>query len=341
MKSALILIPSYEPDTKIIDVVDSLTMNDYPILVVNDGSNSSFDRVFEQIKSKITYLSYEENKGKGYALKYGFSKIKELFPDVLYVITVDGDGQHSIDDINKMYEKLCETEEIVIGVRNFGKDIPAKSKFGNLYSRINRSLLTKQYLIDDQCGLRGYPVEYIPDLLKIKGDRYEYEMNQIVKLQMMHAKIVTLPIQTIYFDGNSTSHFAPIKDTIRIHSTILLRALPAVISNSLLISAIIVGIKYLSLPLFAIVYFSYLIMSLLYMFTINIIYDIKSVKKFIFSELIITIIKMSLCHLLLWLTIVILGWNYIAITPFIVVALSLLNILFAYVIYKIKKTKKD
>ena len=130
MKDAVILIPSYEPDDNLVKIVDALSKDDFPLLVVNDGSDPSFDIVFEQIKEKASYLSYKYNRGKGYALRYGYNKIKELFPDSKYVITVDGDGQHSIEDINKVYIKLCEEDKIVLGVRNLDKDIPPKSKFG-------------------------------------------------------------------------------------------------------------------------------------------------------------------------------------------------------------------
>ena len=104
-KDAVILIPSYEPDDKLIKIVTLLKEDNFPVLVVNDGSNPSFDSTFEQIQNDAAYLSYKDNRGKGYALRYGYSYIESLFPDAKYVITVDGDGQHSIEDINKVYDK--------------------------------------------------------------------------------------------------------------------------------------------------------------------------------------------------------------------------------------------
>ena len=340
-KDAVILIPSYEPDDKLIKVVKLLKDDGFPILVVNDGSNPSFDYIFEQVKNDAIYLSYNDNKGKGYALRYGFAHIDEFFPDAKYVITVDGDGQHSIEDINKTYDKLCETEKIVIGTRDFGKDIPPKSKFGNWYSKINRSWLTKQYLSDDQCGLRGFPIRYLPDLLKMSGDRYEYEMNQIVKLQMMHADIATVPIKAIYEGGrNSTTHFAPFKDTLRIHSFITLHAVPCIICNLILISAMLVGFTYLNLPTYASIYISYFTCTCLYLLLVNIIYCVKSKRKCIGIELLAMLIHMLIAHLLLWLTIDIAHWNYIAITPFVVVFASLFNIPLAWLLHKIGNSSK-
>ena len=342
MKDAVILIPSYEPDDNLISLVNSLVDIDFPILVVNDGSNPSFDPVFDKIKYKVSYLSYKDNRGKGYALRYGYSHIQELFPNSKYVITVDGDGQHSIEDINKMYNTLLEKDKVVLGVRDFNKDIPPKSKFGNWYSRINRSWLTKKYLPDDQCGLRGFPIRYIPYMIKIKGNRYEYEMNQIVRLQMMHADIITLPIKMIYHDNNSTTHFAPFMDTLRIHSLIAYHGIPCILCNLILISMMILAFHYTSLPTYAPIYISYLGVTLLYIALVNIIYPVRNRWASIGVELLSTGLEMLIAHLLLWLTIDIFKWNYIAITPFVVVFASLINIpLAAFLNYANRSIEKE
>ena len=338
MKDAVILIPSYEPDDKLISLVDSLRDDDFPILVVNDGSKESFDPIFDKLKGKASYLSYKDNRGKGYALRYGYSHIDELYPNSKYVITVDGDGQHSIEDINKIYNKLCETDKIVIGTRDFGKDIPPKSKFGNWYSKFNRSWLTKQYLSDDQCGLRGFPVRYLKDLIKISGDRYEYEMHQIVKLEMMRVDIETVPIKAIYEGGkNSTTHFLPFMDTLRIHSYIALHSIPSIICNLILISSMILAFHYSNLPTYAPIYISYLISTTLYLLLVNIVYRVRNIKRLFGEELLAMAIHMLVVHLLLWLTIDIFHWNYIVITPFVVVLASLINIPLARFFHLIEK----
>lgn len=342
MKDAIILIPSYEPDQNLINVVDSLINNKFPVLVVNDGSNASFDALFDKIKDKVTYLSYETNHGKGYALKYGFKKVLELFPDIKFVITVDGDGQHSIEDINRVYDTLLEKNNTVLGVRDFGKDIPPKSKFGNWYSKFNRSWITKQYLSDDQCGLRGFPVSYLPYLIKIKGDRYEYEMNQVMRLQMMHVDIITLPIKTIYIDGNSTSHFKPLKDTLRIHSLIAYHAIPSIICNLILISMMILAFHYTNLPTYVPIYLSYASTTLLYLLIVNIIYPVRHRWALIGVELLSTGLEMLIAHFFLWLTLDIFQGPYVAITPFVVVLASLINIPLAlFLDYAKRNIKKE
>ena len=340
MKSAVILIPSYEPDENLIRIIETLKDNGYPILVVNDGSNPTFNNVFEKAKESAFVLSYDNNRGKGFALKYGYSKIPELFPEAKYVITVDGDGQHSIKDINRIYDKLCKTNKIVLGVRTFDKNTPPKSKFGNDTSKFTRSWLTKQYLPDDQCGLRGFPVEYIPELIKMKGNRYNYEMSQLVKLQLMHVELVKLPIETIYIEQNNGTHFAPFKDTMRIQSLIFVHGIPAIICSLILMALMMLSYRFSGLSSFATIYLSYLISTVLYIVLTIIIYPVKSILRCIGTEGASMILRMLLCHLILWIFVDSLGWNYFIMIPIAVFITSFFNVLYAYIISKIKILNK-
>ena len=304
MKEAVILIPSYEPDDLLVNVVNELVNEDFPVLVVNDGSGREFDRVFEQVKDKVQYISYETNKGKGYAMRTGYKQIPTLFPEAKFVITADGDGQHTLKDIKRVYSKTT------------------------------RSLLTKQYIQDDQCGLRGFPVRYIPDLLKIKGNRYEYEMNQMCVFQLMQAPIYTLPIETIYLDNNSRSHFSPFKDTFRIQTIIFLHSIAALLCTALLMFLLIVAIKHEVFPLVASVYLCYTATFLLYFLLLNIFYPTKSFFRRLFKELFFVALKMETTHLLLELTLTVLHWNYNVMVPIVVFISCTLNVLFSWLLRK-------
>jgi len=223
-KKTVILIPSYEPDPRLVELCRILTEMEFDCLVINDGSNESFDHIFEGAKQYAQIDGYKVNRGKGEAMKYGYSIISEDYPDAKFIITCDGDGQHSPRDVNRVYEKLEEENELVFGIRYMGKEVPARSKFGNMVSKIIRSTLTRQYVADDQCGLRGFPIRYLEDLVRLEGSRYEYEMNQITVFQLKHYKIIQLPIEVIYENGNPTSHFKVFRDTGRIHHAIFKHA---------------------------------------------------------------------------------------------------------------------
>mgnify|MGYP003295129110 CR=1 FL=1 len=223
-KKTVILIPSYEPDPRLIELSKILSDMEFDVLIINDGSNESFNPIFEKAKEFAHLEGYKVNRGKGEAMKYGYTIIKEDYPDAKHIITCDGDGQHSPRDVQRIYETLEKENDLVFGVRYFGKEVPMRSKFGNLVSRIIRSTLTKQYIADDQCGLRGFPIRYLSDLIALEGSRYEYEMNQMVVFQLKQYRIVQLPIEVIYENGNPTSHFQVMRDTGRIHHAIFKHA---------------------------------------------------------------------------------------------------------------------
>ena len=335
IKDAVILIPSYEPDELLINVVRDLKKENFPILVVNDGSGKEFDHIFNQIKDQVEYLEFDKNRGKGAAMKYGYKNISRLFPNAKYVITADGDGQHALKDIIRVYDKLCETNQLVFGVRHFGREVPFRSRFGNDFSKTTRSLLTKQYIQDDQCGLRGFPVRYIPDLLKIVGNRYEYEMNQMVVFQMMQSPIYTLEIETIYLDHNSRSHFAPFRDTFRIQTIIFVHSIAAILCYLLMIGLMLVGFHYEMGPIIGITYACYTACFLLYFLILNIAYPTKSFFRRLFKELLFVAIRMATCHLLLELTITVFHWNYYVMVPIAVLLGASTNVLFSWLLRKV------
>ena len=334
MKDAVILIPSYEPDELLVNVVKELVENDFPVLVVNDGSGPEFEPIFDQVKDTVKYLSYEKNMGKGHAMKHGYKNLLSLYPDAKYVITADGDGQHSLKDIIRVYEAMKKHNHLVFGVRDFGKDVPFRSRFGNDFSKTTRSLLTKQYIQDDQCGLRGFPIRYLDFLIKINGNRYEYEMNQMVDFQLSHSPTYTLPIETIYLDNNSRSHFSPFKDTFRIQSIIFLHALPAICCLALQMFLMILGYKYDVVPTAGICVIAYTACFLLYFLLLNIIYPTQSFFRRLFKELFFVALKMSTCMLLLFLTVDLAHWTYYAMVPICVLLATPLNLLFSWLLRK-------
>ena len=223
-KDTYILIPAYKPDHLMIELLENLTKEGFDIVVVNDGSGDGFNEIFKIAERYALVLNQDRNRGKGAALRFGFTYVN-LHPEShQFIITCDADGQHAVSDIVKIYDKLHETNNVVFGCRSFGKDVPKRSRNGNFMSRLCRTLITKDYIGDDQCGLRGFPIKYITHLISLQGDHYEYEMNVVCTLQIRKLKIEEVPIQTIYLNDNATSHFNPSLDTFRIQRTIWINA---------------------------------------------------------------------------------------------------------------------
>ena len=219
-----ILIPAYRPDHLLIELLVELKKEDFDIVVVNDGSGDKYDDVFKEAEKYAVVLKQNINRGKGAALRFGFSYVNLHPNNHNYVITCDADGQHAVKDIIKINDKLHETNNVVLGSRRFDKSVPKRSRNGNFMSRLCRTLITKEYVPDDQCGLRGFPIKDIFNITTLPGDHYEYEMNVICNLQIKRLKFEEVPIETIYLDGNKSSHFKPNLDTFRIQRSIWMNA---------------------------------------------------------------------------------------------------------------------
>ncbi len=229
-RNSVVLIPSYQPEETLIILSRGLMNQGFKVLIVDDGSGPSYQHIFEASKEFATVIGYDHNQGKGFALKHGFKYIIDNFGEFKGVITADGDGQHRILDIVAMEEKLSESNTTIIGTRYFDTKIPFKSKIGNDMSQFTQSLSTYRYLQDNQCGLRAFLIKDLPELIKIGGNRYEYEMRVITHLQYKEIPYITMRVETIYEDGNKTSHFRPLLDTLLIQSSILLSGLINIIS---------------------------------------------------------------------------------------------------------------
>ena len=322
----VILIPSYEPDEQLIKVVDSLIKEEFPVLVVNDGSGKEFDKVFNQIKDKVQYIELDHNQGKGMALKTGYKNIPSLFPEAKYVITADGDGQHATSDIIKMSKLLEEHDECVLGIRPFDKSVPFRSRFGNYYSQLTRSLATKTYLEDDQCGLRGFPVRYLEELTTIKGRRYDYEINQLTSFQLREYPIIPMKIELIYpNDNNQKTHFRNFKDTWNIQCIIAYQGLPSLISLSLLIAGLMVlyyfGYSFHHLIIFP----TYLLSAVLTLTVWHFAEPTKKPLNRVLKELLFTIIKMTSVFALMFLFIDAFKMSFFIAIPLLVFLACLYN----------------
>lgn len=231
----IVVIPAYNPDDKLIHLIKDLTKLGLQCVVVNDGSNQDCSYVFDTI-SKM-YLcdvySYRENKGKGAALKIGLKYASEKYLSSCGFVTADADGQHAPKDILKVAETLeYYPEQLILGVRNFNNlKVPFKSKWGNRITSFVFLISSGRQCADTQTGLRGIPRDLLETCIRVPGNRYEYEMNFLMEATKAGRTFLSVPIESIYIDENKSSHFHPIKDSIRIYYNILKYSLSSLTSS--------------------------------------------------------------------------------------------------------------
>jgi putative flippase GtrA len=143
-------------------------------------------------------------------------------PDLIGVVTADADGQHAVSDIlNVASELRASPTQAIFGSRLFKRDVPLRSKIGNIISRYVYRFLIGVNLSDTQTGLRGIPRKLMELSLSIRSNRYEFETEQIIAAKSAGLKFKEVPIQTVYVDDNSGSHFNPILDSLRIYFVLL------------------------------------------------------------------------------------------------------------------------
>ncbi len=221
----VVIIPAYEPSNNFVDYAKKL-LNAHiaRLIVVNDGSGEKYNEVFNKLKEleRCTVLEYETNGGKGYALKTAFKYAKENFDERYTFVTADCDGQHLIGDVLKT-ASICSDfgDSFVLGVRDFsGQHVPKRSRVGNVTTRRFFKLLYGVRISDTQTGLRAFPYVLLEKLIAVKGERFEYEMNQLVVLHKNNVPIREVPIATVYEekpeDVEKVSHYHTFRDSFRV-----------------------------------------------------------------------------------------------------------------------------
>lgn len=224
MNKVCVIIPALNPTHELIDYIyELLNQNVSQIVVVNDGSKANCNTIFHQIKNfhHCTVLTHDINKGKGRALKTAFKYVLNHC-DVDVVITADADGQHAVQDVIKVGKALRKDDAILLGVRDFNQDnVPTRSYIGNKITSYLFRLLFKINLVDTQTGLRAIPINLLPTLLNLEGERYEYEMNMLIAAAKRKLPLKQIPIQTIYKNKNKSSYYHPVKDSYKIFAMIL------------------------------------------------------------------------------------------------------------------------
>lgn len=218
----IVLIPAYKPDERLITLTRELIAQRLDVLLVDDGGKETYAPVFEACRALGAAVEvHAVNQGKGRALKTGINAALLRWPDLKGIVTADADGQHTVRDILRLIAALEEhPNTLVLGSREFSGDVPFKSRWGNRITRAVYELASGVRVRDTQTGLRALPRCALEAMILIEGERYEYEMNVLLKLRDMKIGVYEVPIETIYIDDNAGSHFNPVRDAFRIYLVI-------------------------------------------------------------------------------------------------------------------------
>ncbi|MBI2630407.1 glycosyltransferase family 2 protein [Candidatus Pacearchaeota archaeon] len=205
-----ILICAYNEEKHIKSVVNQSLKYCKDVIVVNDGSRDNTLKEIKKTKAKI--INLEKNKGKGAALKAGFSYgFKNKYD---YFILLDGDGQHSPSEIPKFVKELSKGYDIVIGSRKKRHSgMPYIRRASNFSSSLLISAKLGKRIKDTQSGYRAINLNLLKGI-KLKRKKYDLESEILLKMIRKGAKVKEIRIKTIY--GDELSKINPIKDAYRL-----------------------------------------------------------------------------------------------------------------------------
>ncbi|MCO8270847.1 glycosyltransferase family 2 protein [Actinoplanes sp. TRM 88003] len=215
----VLLVPVYQPGDGLSRLVADMRSTDPsgPIVLVDDGSTTPVDL------PGCTVLRHSVNRGKGQALRTGFAHIAAVYPG-RPVVCADGDGQHSVEDILRVADRVAHDDHLVLGVRRVRR-MPPRSRLGNAVTRVLFRAATGRWVRDTQTGLRGYPGSMLEWLGDVPGERFEYEMNVLLAAVRAGHTIEQVEIATTYLNGNASSHFGSLSDAARVYRSLLRFAL--------------------------------------------------------------------------------------------------------------------
>ncbi len=202
----VVIVPVYNAEATLEKVVKNVRRNLPGALVigVDDGSSDSSRALLRAVADET--IEFDENQGKGAALRGGFESA--LKKGAAAVLTIDSDGQHDAAFAPAIVGAL-DHADIVIGTRDLsGKAVPRHRRIANMISSAATRAVSGGKVRDSQSGYRAIKAEVLRKVHAM-GDRYEFETDFIIRAARAGFTTVNVPISTIY---GSPSYFREFRD---------------------------------------------------------------------------------------------------------------------------------
>lgn len=211
-----VIIPTYNNASSILRVIEQTMEYCSHVIVVCDGSTDNTLQLLDTYAGKIEIISYATNRGKGYALSRAFALAGAK--GYRHAITLDADGQHYPDEIPRFVKVMEEhPDALIVGSRSLEQEnMPRENTFANRFSNFWFTLQTFERLPDTQTGYRLYPL-YRMQKMRFFTNRYETELEILVRLAWKGIPVIPLPIKVFYAPaGERVTHFRKGRDFLRI-----------------------------------------------------------------------------------------------------------------------------
>ena len=214
------LVPSYDVEGTVADVVHGAAQHCEAVLVVDDGSRDGTAAAARAAGAQV--VRHDGNRGKGAALRSGLVRL--LAEGYTHAFSVDGDGQHLADQMPLLIEESrSQPTAIILGARRIDQHqaVAPIKKFGNDFANWWVSLAAGREYRDTQTGFRIYPIHATLEM-GVRAERYEFESEVLILAARRGIDVVTREVAVYYPPpGERVSHYAPWADTCRIIFTVV------------------------------------------------------------------------------------------------------------------------
>ncbi len=226
------LIPAFQPNTNLFNVLEGLRRKNIDRVVVDDGSGEHYRGLFQVATNNAVVLTYRANRGKGHAIKLGLRYIQEHYPEDTVVVTVDANGRHCLDDAARCAaEARRNPHALILGCKSTNDEVvPLPEKIGGTMERASYGLLSGRWLKGNQTGLRAFTADLISFFVEISGERYEYERNVLFACPEHEVDICEVPLQTASQASRCASNFKPLQDSLLLHAGFITFAVVSVVA---------------------------------------------------------------------------------------------------------------
>jgi glycosyltransferase involved in cell wall biosynthesis len=212
------LVPAYQAEQTVGDVVRGAREHVARVMVVDDGSDDDTTGAAERAGAAVA--RHDQNRGKGAALLTGFAALAR--DGVTHALTLDADGQHLPEEIPRLLAASeREPTAIVVGVRRKeGHAIRGINRLGNAVADRLLRALAGRAVPDTQSGFRVYPIAATL-ALGAQGRRFDFETEILLRAARADLPLVGVPVAVHYPPvAERVSHYRPWQDTVRIVWTV-------------------------------------------------------------------------------------------------------------------------